>query len=528
MNTAKNVTVIPATLDYYSAMPTAQTKRKRVAAYARVSTDKAEQITSYDMQVRYYTNYIYSNPSWDFVKIYTDEGISAVSTKHRAGFKEMISDALNGKIDLIITKSVSRFARNTVDTLTTVRKLKDKGIEVYFEKENIYTLDVKGELLLTIMSSLAQEESRSISENVTWGHRKRFAEGKIIMPYSNFLGYEKGEDGLPKVVPSQAKIVKLIYKLFLDGKTPCGICNYLESKEILSPMGKNKWSKTTVLSILQNEKYKGDALLQKRYTANFLTKKQKKNNGEVPQYYVEGSHEAIIEPEVFDLVQAEIKKRKKQGLSNSVFSGRIVCSKCGKFYGPRTFHSTDKYKRVVWQCKSKLKKGHKCETPDLNPKDIENIFIEAFNKLLKNKDEVISDIKEFIKSIDDTEVMEKEKAKLCGESRLIYTKIQNYIDKNATETLDQATYKENYIKLSNEYEAVKQKIEILDSKLKDKRTRIIAIENFLKDISENETLIDSFDDKLFIRVVDKIMVKSYTEVIVAFKNGQEVPMNIKK
>lgn len=187
MNTEKNVTVIPATLEYYSATPTVQTKRKKVAAYARVSTDKAEQITSYDMQVRYYTNYIYSNPSWDFVKIYTDEGTSAVSTKHRAGFKEMISDALSGKIDLIITKSVSRFARNTVDTLTTVRKLKDKGIEVYFEKENIYTFDAKGELLLTIMSSLAQEESRSISENVTWGHRKKFAEGKIIMPYSNFL-----------------------------------------------------------------------------------------------------------------------------------------------------------------------------------------------------------------------------------------------------------------------------------------------------------------------------------------------------
>lgn len=292
-----------------------------------------------------------------------------------------------------------------------------------------------------------------------------------------------------------------------------------------------KWSKTTVLSILQNEKYKGDALLQKQYTVNFLTKKQKKNNGEVPQYYVEGSHEAIIEPEVFDLVQAEIKERKKQGLSNSgnsVFSNRIVCSKCGKFYGPRTFHSTDKYKRVVWQCKSKLKKGHKCETPDLNPKDIENIFIEAFNKLLENKDEVIGGIKEFIKSIDDTEVMEKEKAMLCGESRLIYTKIQNYIDKNATETLNQDTYKENYITLSNEYEAVKQKIEILDSKLKDKRARIISIENFLKDISKNETLIDSFDDKLFIRVIDKIVVKSYTEVIVAFKNGQEVPINIKK
>lgn len=237
--------------------------KKRVAAYARVSTDTEEQLTSYEAQVDYYTRYIQSKDEWNFVGIYTDEGISATSTKKREGFNRMIKDALDGHIDMIITKSVSRFARNTVDTLTTVRQLKEKGVEVYFEKENIYTLDSKGELLITIMSSLAQEESRSISENVTWGQRKRFADGKVSLPYKRFLGYKKGEDGLPKIVESEAKIVRMIYILFLEGKTTCGIAKLLTESFIPTPSGKQKWQTSTVASILQNEKYKGDALLQK-------------------------------------------------------------------------------------------------------------------------------------------------------------------------------------------------------------------------------------------------------------------------
>lgn len=531
MNTAKNVTVIPATLNYYSAVPTSEAKRKKVAAYARVSTDKAEQITSYEMQVRYYTNYIYSNSSWDFVKVYTDEGISAVNTKHRDGFKEMIEDAMVGKIDLIITKSVSRFARNTVDTLTTVRKLKEKGIEVYFEKENIYTLDAKGELLLTIMSSLAQEESRSISENVTWGYRKRFAEGRVLIPYGNFLGYEKGSDGLPKIVPEEAKTIKLIYKLFLEGKTPYGIGQILKEKGILSPRGKKNWSDTTIMSILTNEKYKGEAILQKSFVVDYLTKRTKRNEGEVPMYHVKNSHEAIIDPEIFDLVQAEIKERKKLKGShsgNSVFSSKIVCGQCGEFYGPRTFHSNSKYRRVVWQCKTSLKKSTKCEAPLLYKERIEKMFVDSFNKLLKNKDEIISNCREFIQEIDDTEALETEKAGLCGESRLLYTKIQNYIDKNAIETLDQNEYKEHYNTLSNEYEELKHKIEKIDAKLKDKRARVISIENFLNEISARENLIDTFDEKLFTSVVDKIIVKSYTKAAIVFKNGQELSLNLEE
>lgn len=202
----------------------------------------------------------------------------------------MIADALAGKIDLIVTKSVSRFARNTVDSLTTIRKLKEHGVECYFEKESIYTFDGKGELLLTIMSSLAQEESRSISENVTWGMRKRFADGKVSMAYKQFLGYEKGPDGTPAVNEKEAEIVRLIYRLFLEGKTPFGIKEVLEAAAIPSPSGKSKWSVTTINSILRNEKYKGDALLQKSFTVDFLTKTMKPNRGELPSYYVKESH----------------------------------------------------------------------------------------------------------------------------------------------------------------------------------------------------------------------------------------------
>ncbi|MEG3074366.1 MAG: recombinase family protein, partial [Ruthenibacterium sp.] len=301
--------MIPATRNIFTALPTASIAKRRTAAYARVSTDSDEQFTSYEAQIDYYTKFIKARDDWGFVKIYTDEGISALNTKHRSGFNEMVQDALDGKIDLIVTKSVSRFARNTVDSLTTVRKLKEHGTEIYFEKENIFTFDSKGELLITIMSSLAQEESRSISENVTWGQRKRFADGKVSMPYKRFLGYEKGEDGTPIVNEKEAAVVRLIYQLFLEGKAPAGICRYLDAQSVPTPAGKTKWSQTTVNSILSNEKYKGDALLQKKFTVDFLMKKTKTNEGEVPQYYVEHSHEAIINPIEWDMVQAEAARR---------------------------------------------------------------------------------------------------------------------------------------------------------------------------------------------------------------------------
>ena len=232
------VTKIPATLARYTAMPISAPRKRRVAAYARVSTDHEEQLTSYEAQVDYYTNFIKGHADWEFCGVYTDEGITGTSIKHREGFKQMVQDALDGKIDLIVTKSVSRFARNTVDSLTTIRNLKEKGVECFFEKENIWTFDGKGELLITIMSSLAQEESRSISENTTWGQRKRFADGKASVAYKRFLGYDRGPNGGFVVNPEQAKTVKLIYKLFLDGLTCHAIAKELTERNLPTPGGK--------------------------------------------------------------------------------------------------------------------------------------------------------------------------------------------------------------------------------------------------------------------------------------------------
>ncbi len=315
---------------------------------------------------------------WEFVGMYTDEDISATNTRHRDGFKRMVRDALAGKIDLIVIKSVSRFARNTVDSLTTVRKLKDKGIEIYFEKENIWTLDAKGELLITIMSSLAQEESRSISENVTWGHRKRFADGKVSVPFKNFLGYDRGPDGNLVVNPEQAKTVKLIYRLFLDGYTPHSIAEELMAQGIKTARGRSKWYANIIRSILTNEKYKGDALLQKRLTVNFLTKETKNNEGEVPQYYVEHNHEAIISPQVFDWVQEELKRRKE---SHGRYSGG--------WYRAKVWHSTDKYRQTIYRCNDKFKKH--CQTLHLTEDEIQDAFVRAVNQLIQNKAEILSD-----------------------------------------------------------------------------------------------------------------------------------------
>lgn len=315
---AKRVTAIPPTISRFTATPINRTVKRKVAGYARVSTDHEDQATSYAAQVDYYTNYIKSRDDWEFVKIYTNEGITATNTKKREGFNNMVEDALGGKIDLIITKSVSRFARNTVDSLTTIRKLKEKGIEVYFEKENIWSLDAKGELLLTIMSSLAQEEARNISENTTWGHRKRFADGKYSLNYNRFLGYDRGPNGGLVINKEQAETVRFIFRSYLSGLSTCAIAKELMAKGIKAPGGGDKWYWNTIRGILSNEKYKGDALLQKTYTADYLTKKLKVNNGEVPQYYIEDDHEAIISPEVFDWVQIEIARRSK---SEKKFSG---------------------------------------------------------------------------------------------------------------------------------------------------------------------------------------------------------------
>ena len=410
-------------------------RKLRVAAYCRVSTDSDDQLISLDTQIKHYDSYIKANSDWDFAGLYYDEGISATSTNRRIGFKQMVDDALEGKLDLIITKSVSRFARNTEDSLTTVRKLKDHGVEIYFEKENIWTLDAKGELLITIMSSLAQEESRSISENTTWGQRKRFADGKASVAYKRFLGYDRGPNGGFIVNKEQAKTVKRIYKYFLEGMTYYGIARKLTELEEPTPGGQKKWHTKTVESILTNEKYKGDALLQKSYTVDFLSKKMKKNEGEVPQYYVENNHEAIIDPATFDLVQAEVLRRAKAKGSRysgtGLFASKIKCGECGSWYGSKVWHSNSKYRREIYRCNHKFNNEKKCETPHLTEEEVKQAFISAVNQLISEKEEVIANVELVCQTICNTESLEYQLSILEEELGMLVNMVQNGINENA-------------------------------------------------------------------------------------------------
>jgi DNA invertase Pin-like site-specific DNA recombinase len=520
-----SVTTIPATKNIHTTLPKSSIKRRRVAGYARVSTDSDEQFTSYEAQIDYYTKYIKSRDDWQFTTVYTDEGISATSTKNRAGFNKMISDALAGKIDLIVTKSVSRFARNTVDSLVTIRKLKEHGVECYFEKENIYTFDGKGELLLTIMSSLAQEESRSISENVTWGQRKRFADGKVSMPYKQFLGYRKGEDGLPEIVEEEAEIVRLIYKMFLEGRTPAGICKCLEKLGIPTPSGNKKWSQSTVKSILANEKYKGDALLQKKFTVNFLTKKMKHNEGEVPQYYVEGSHKAIIETLDWERVQVETARRKKLGRTysgNSIFSSKLICGDCGSFYGSKLWHSTDKYRTTVWQCNRKYKNGDKCKTPKQKQEIIQEKFLQAYNQLMGNRDGVISDCELLRTMVSDCTEIDVQISKIEQEIEVITELVKKCVNENALSTQSQEEYKKKYNGLVKRYEKAVSKHAHLSSERAKKVDRDRELGIFIESLKVQPLLIDTWDDYLWISLVESGTVMEDGTIAFKFMNGTEI------
>lgn len=517
------VRVIPA-IPKFNILEDEKPRKKKVAGYARVSTDSDEQHTSYEAQVDYYTNYIKNNKAWEFVKVFTDEGISATSTKNREGFKEMIRRALDGEIDLIITKSVSRFARNTVDTLTTVRLLKEKGVEVFFEKENIYTLDSKGELLITIMSSLAQEESRSISENVTWGQRKRFADGKISLPYKHFLGYEKGENGLPKIVESEAKTIRLIYDMFYyQGKTPSSIATILTREGITTPSGKVRWVSSTIESILTNEKYKGDALLQKSFTVDFLTKKKKINEGEVQQYYIEGSHPAIISPELFDLVQIEIEKRKGQKRSSAgVFSSKLVCGDCGNFYGSKVWHSDSKYRQVIWQCNQKYKNAHRCSTPHLTEQSIKKAFVKAFNSKIENREEILQVLEYALLTLTDTSKIETKIISLEADLRYAAERVQAWVKENTHCQLQATEYEAEYIKRTNAYTKLSEDIENLEKEKAIRLSKKKELESALYILKNADTLIEEFDEALFFATVETITVNHDRSIVFNFKDGTSV------
>ncbi len=519
------ITMIPATINPLTRLPSAAARKRRVAGYARVSTDSDEQFTSYEAQVDYYTKFIQSKPEWEFVKVYTDEGISGTNTKRREGFKEMITDALAGNIDLIVTKSVSRFARNTVDSLVTIRKLKENGVECYFEKEAIYTFDGKGELLITIMSSLAQEESRSISENITWGQRKSFSDGKVHLPYKRFLGYEKGPDGRPAVVEEEARIVRLIYRLFLEGKTQAAIGKYLESLGIPSPGGKPTWTKTTITSILTNEKYKGDALLQKKFTVDFLEKKMKPNEGEVPQYYVENSHPAIIEPDEWDHVQYEFARRKALGRTysgKSSLAAKLVCEDCGGFFGSKVWHSTDKYRRTIWQCNSKFSNEERCGTPTLDTEAVQRMFITAYNQLMQKRSEIVSDCESMRKLLTDFTSLDAEIERQMEETQVVAELVKGAVKENASTAQSQEAYLKKYESLTARYETAAKELE----RLQVERTRLSqqdkAMSLFIRTLKRQPERMDAWDDTIWMVMVEKGIVHKDGNITFIFYNGTEI------
>ena len=395
---AREVTVIPATKTPRAVGKKAALQSKtRVAAYCRVSTEQEEQENSFRNQVDYYTRYIQSHPEYELVDIYADEGISGTNTKKREQFKRMIADCEAHRIDMVITKSISRFARNTQDCLENYRKLKNLGITVVFEKENISSADSTGELLLTILSSLAQDESRNISENTKWGIRSKFQKGIPHINACKFMGFDKSEDGRLIINEEEAKLVRRIYREFLEGFTCSAIAARLNAEGVPGVSGEPKWLRVTIESMLKNEKYMGDSLLQKTYTADFLTKKQVKNEGEITQYYVKDSHEGIVPREEWYAVQQEFDRIEhvmkdhhltRYGYGGEIrpFSSKIICGECGNVYGRKAHAGREK--ETYWQCNTRCYTGPKsCRSENVKEEVIHRVFIEAWNKAVLEKDQ---------------------------------------------------------------------------------------------------------------------------------------------
>ena len=550
LNRLRTVTVIPPRARALPGMPTLSARPKRAAAYARVSTNSEEQLTSYEALVKHYTEYIKSralSDHWQFVEVYTDRGITGTSTAKREGFNRMMQDALAGKIDLIITKSVSRFARNTVDTLTAIRKLKEHGVEVYFEEQNIYTLDGKGELLLTIMSSIAQEESLNISENVTWGIRKRFADGKVSMPYKRFMGYRRGEKGIPEIVEAEAKIVRGIFRRFLEGATSTMIAKELNGAGIPCPARKSqlgeeetgtekdkrkiaRWSPSTVESILTNEKYKGDAILQKTYCTDYIQKTFVENDGsEIPKYYAQNSHPAIISSEVFDLAQMELEWRKSLNGSysgKSCFASRVVCGDCGAFYGSKVWHSTDIYRRVIWRCNGKYTGQKKCKTPYVTQEELEKAFVSVMQRVLREKDAIIAACRETLEDLDTAE-LDAEVARLENEASCIAERLRKLVEENARVRIDQIGYQREYNALANEYDRVNSRIQAMEDRYQDKEKCRRKLEIFLG-LLEKVEVCKAFKPYTFATLVEKVVVGRDGRLEFFFRNGMRYEHQLNK
>ena len=502
----ENVTLIPARIRAGNRITSKENKPKlRVAAYCRVSTDSDEQAGSYDVQVQHYTEYIGRNKEWELAGIYTDDGISGTNIKKREGFIEMIDDCMEGKVDMIITKSISRFARNTIDCLKYVRKLKEKNIAIVFEKENINTLEASGELLLTIMASLAQQESASLSQNIKLGLQFRYQEGKVQVNHEHFLGYTKDEDGKLIVDENEAKIIRRIFREYLEGASFRDIANGLEKDKIRTGGKRYKWHLSTIRGILRNEKYMGDALLQKTITTDFIEKIRIKNDGTVPQYYVKDSQEPIIARDIFMLVQEEMTRRANltsgvDGKKKRVYSSKYAlssictCTKCGDIYRRIAWNNRGK-RSTVWRCCTRVERGPSvCDALTIQESELQDATVKAINKTLSCSDRMLQILRDNIEMAiaDDNSVeMEKLNGILKGKQK---------------ELVKLAHAKKDYTTLVDEIDILRDKKHELQVQRAEKegvKKRIEELTDFLK--GENHQLIE-FDEGMVRKYIEEIKV----------------------
>ena len=507
--------------------------QKRVAAYCRVSTDSEEQLTSYTTQKKVYTEMIAARPDWELAGIYADEGISGTRADKRPQFQKMIKDCFAGKIDYIVTKSVSRFARNTVDCLEHVRILKNRGIGIFFEEQNIDTLSIDSELYLVIYAGFAQSESESMSKNITWAYRKRFEDGKVLMQYKSMLGYRKGADGEPEIVPEEAKIVTRIFDMFLSGQTVRAISEQLRSEKIHIP-GKNcSFSHVMVYNILRNEKYCGDSILQKTITVDCISKTRRDNMGEAPMYYVQNSHPAIISRETYHMTQAEIARRKtlapaseKKAVtvagkySKYALSEVLMCGECGSRYRRVTWTSGGK--RVVWRCSNRLENGKKYCKMSLTVKEesLHAAIVRAINKF--NSQDHAAYLALMKATIGEALGIQAETAEIDELKRRIDAlnqKMVSIIQKAARDGEDIEEHESEFKEMAESIALFKQRISILeqakstDAEMSERMAKIQEI------IDERQAHQDVYDDSIVRQMIECIKVFSNGNIEVYFGGG---------
>ena len=505
-------------------------RKLRVAAYCRVSTEEEEQQGSFEIQKLYYTEKINSTPEWEVAGIYADDGISGVHTKKRDGFNQMIQDCKKRKIDLILTKSISRFARNTLDSIQYVRMLKQMGIAVVFEKENINTATMNSEMILTVLSAFAQAESESISQNVARGKRMGYKHGKFAFPYGRIIGYRKGADGKPEIIPEQAEVIRLIFNSYLQGDSLQSIKTKLETAGALTACGNTEWSAQSIQRILQNEKYCGDVLLQKTFTEDVLTGVHKKNTGQLPQYYIENYHEGIVSKQIFREVQAEIARRnsksaanqrkRRRGRYNSKYAltERLVCGDCGSPYKRVTWNIHGR-KQIVWRCVNRIEYGTKfCgSSPSIPEEKLHRAILKAVQDLAANfTDEVAAQINGILHSIQTGESIKPNLQEQLEQT-------QQEFDRLLEMSLD---FDEDTPFLDNRLKKLNNKIKSLKKAIEESAARQEKARQPEMLLSAKDLQILEYDDALTARIIEKITVRSRNEIEIRFIGGYKKTMQL--